>query len=55
MKTTLTLWRPAAFGDFLKKTPKRTWHGPGQSVKRCGKSSSLHPKKNFLLGGAGFL
>jgi len=21
----LTLWRPAAFGDFRKKTPKRTW------------------------------
>jgi len=21
----LTLWRPAAFGDFREKTPKRTW------------------------------
>jgi len=21
----LTLWCPAAFGDFQKKTPKRTW------------------------------
>jgi len=21
----LTLWRPAAFEDFRKKTPKRTW------------------------------
>jgi len=20
-----TLWRPAAFGDFWRKTPKRTW------------------------------
>jgi len=21
----LTHWRPATFGDFRKKTPKRTW------------------------------
>jgi len=28
---------------------------PGQSVKRHGKSSSLHLKKNFLVGGADFL
>jgi len=27
---------------------------PGRSVKRCGKCSSLHSKKNFLLGGCGF-
>jgi len=25
-------------------------YGPGRSVKRHGKSSSLHSKKNFLLG-----
>ena len=49
-----------------KKTPKRTWLCAGispllfglrtwSSVKRRGKSSSLHLKKNFLLRGAGFL
>jgi len=28
---------------------------PGKSLwQRCGKSSSLHSKKNFLLGGCGF-
>jgi len=27
---------------------------PGKSFKRCGKSSSLHSKKNFLLGECGF-
>ena len=27
---------------------------PGKSLKRRGKSSSLHSKKNFLLGGFGF-
>jgi len=27
---------------------------PGKSLKRRGKSSSLHSKKNFLLGGCGF-
>jgi len=26
---------------------------PGKSLKRCGKSSCLHSKKNFLLGGCG--
>ena len=31
-----------------------TDYGPGQSVTRHGKSSSLHSKKNFLLGGCGF-
>jgi len=30
-------------------------YGPSRSVKRRGKSSSLHLKKNFLLGGAFFL
>jgi len=29
-------------------------YGPGWSVKRRGKSSSLHSKKHFLLGGCGF-
>jgi len=28
---------------------------PGKSLKRHGKSSSLHSKKIFCLGGAGFL
>jgi len=27
---------------------------PGKSLKGRGKSSSLHSKKNFLLGNAGF-
>jgi len=30
-------------------------YSPGNSLKRRGKSSSLHLKKNFLLGDAGFL
>jgi len=30
-------------------------YGPGWSVKRRGKSSSLHSKKIFLVGGADFL
>jgi len=34
------------------------WSGmlyrPGKSLKRRGKSSRLHSKKNFLLGGCGF-
>jgi len=30
----LTLWRPAAFGDFRKKTPKRTWLCAGISPVR---------------------
>ena len=29
-------------------------YGPGRIVKRRDKSSSLHSKKNFLLGGCGF-
>jgi len=58
--TPLTLWRPAAFGDFRKKNAKThvALHGnisaPGQSVKRHGKSSSLHLKKIFLLWGCRF-
>ena len=27
-----------------------TGYGPGRSIKKCGKSSSLHSKKNFCLG-----
>jgi len=27
----LTLWHPGGFGDFWKKTPKRTWLGAGIS------------------------
>jgi len=61
----LTLWRPAAFGDFWKKTHLNArgfareflWscmlYRPGKSLKRR-KSSSLHSKKKFLLGGCGF-
>jgi len=62
----LTLRRPAAFGDFQKKHLNArgfawkylrccTGYGPVRSVKRRGKSSSLHSKKSFCLGGAGFL
>jgi len=31
-----------------------TGYGPGRRVKRCGKSSSLHSKKIFCLGGCVF-
>jgi len=62
----LTLWRPAAFGDFRKKRLNAcgfarqylrscTGYGPGRSVRRHGMSSSLHLKKIFCLGAAGFL
>ena len=57
----LTLWHLAIFGDFLKKhrnTQGFAWeflqsckcYGPGRSVKRRCKSSSLHSKKNFGWG-----
>jgi len=61
----LTLWRPLGFGDFWKKKRLNArgfaweflWSGmlyrPGNSLKRRGKSSSLHSKKIFLLGGFG--
>jgi len=66
MPVNLTLWRPAAFGDFRKKhqnacgfaqgfLPFGKCHRPGRSVKRHGKSSSLHLKKNFCLGDVDFL
>jgi len=63
----LTLWCPLGFGDFRKKKRLNTrgfareffWsgmlYGPSKSLKRRGKSSSLHLKKFFLLGGTGFL
>jgi len=62
----LTLWRLVAFGDFRKKhrnargfVREFLWSGkcyrPSQSVKRCGKSSSLYSKNFFWLGGADFL
>jgi len=38
--------------EFL---PINKCYGPGRSVERRGKSSSLHSKKNFLVGGADFL
>ena len=68
MPQLLTLWHPAAFGDFRKKKKRRNargfvrellrsciGNGPGRSVNRRGKSSDLHSKKNFLLGDADFL
>jgi len=65
MAKILTLWCPAAFGDFRKKhlnargfaqeyLCSSTGYIPGRSVKRHGKSSGLHSKKNFLLGGWSF-
>ena len=61
----LTLRRPAAFGDFFKKclnargfVRNYLWsgsgYGPGQSIKRRGKSSSLYSKTIFFLWGCGF-
>jgi len=48
----LTLWHPAAFGVFEKKRRNTcgfareylrscSGHGPGRSVKRCGKGAGL--------------
>ena len=63
----LTLWNPGGFGDFQKKQRLNACgfareylrscmgYGPGQSVKRRGKSSSLHSKKIICLGSTGFL
>jgi len=67
--THLTLWRPAAFGDFRKQKRLNTrdfarvflWscmlYRPGKSLKRHGrsKSTSLHSKNFFCLGDAVFL
>ena len=57
----LTLWRPLGFGDFRKKhlnargfarefLRSGMLYSPGKSLKRRGKSSSLHSKKIFCLG-----
>jgi len=66
VKVKVTLWRPAAFGDFRKKKRLNArgfvqeylrsclGYGPGRNVKRRSKSSSLHSKKKFLVGGCGF-
>ena len=62
----LTLWGPDGFGDFRKYNRLNArgfvreflrsgmLYRPGKSLKRRGKSSSLHSKKFFLLGGCGF-
>ena len=55
----LTLWCPLGFGDFRKKHLNASGfareflqsgmlYRPGKSLKRHGKSSSLHSKKNFF-------
>jgi len=63
----LTLWGPLGFGDFWKKKRLNArgfaWefpqsgmlYRPGKCLKRRGKSSSLHSKNFFFLGGAVFL
>ena len=62
----LTLWRLAGFGNFRKKTTLNArgfareflrssmLYRPSKSLKRRGKTSSLHSKKFFLLGDAVF-
>jgi len=59
----LTLWLPAAFGDFRKKKRLNArgfareflrsgmLYRPGKSHKGRGKSSSLHSKKKFSAWG----
>jgi len=66
LKKNLTLWRPLGFGEFCKKKHLNArgyaleflrsgmLYRSGKSLKRCGKSSSLHPNKKFLLGRCGF-
>ena len=63
----LTLWRPLGFGDFRKKKRLNArgfaqkflrsgmLYRPGKSLKRPGKSSSVHLKNFVCLGVAGFL
>ena len=58
----LTFWRPTGFGDFRKKTRlnarnfarefirSSVLYRSGKSLKRHGKSSSLHSKKFFAWG-----
>jgi len=60
--STLTLWQLGGFGDFRKTKRLNTrgfaWeflrssmlYRLGKSLKRRGKSSSLHLKKIFCLG-----
>ena len=61
----LTLWRPATCGNLKKKRLNARGfarefllsgmlYRPSKCLKRRGKSSSLHLKTNFLLGGWGF-
>jgi len=61
----LTLWHPVGFGDFRRKRLNARGFAreflrsgmldrPGKCLKRRGKSSSLHSKKFFLLGGCRF-
>jgi len=61
----LTHWHPAEKGNFQKKhrnargfAQEFLWssicYRPGQSLKRHGKSCSLHSKKHFLVGGCRF-
>jgi len=61
----LTLWRPLGFRDFRKKRRNALGfaqeflrfgmlYRPGKSLKRRGKSSSLHWKKIFFAWGCGF-
>jgi len=53
-KTKLKIWLNAR--DFAREYLRSCMgYGPGRSVKRRGKSSSLHSKKNFLPGVVGFL
>ena len=61
-----TLWRLLGFGDLQKKKRLNArgfvreflcsgmLYRLGKSLKRCDKPSSLHSKKNFLLGGCSF-
>ena len=64
--TQLTLWHPAGFGDFHAKTIRshvalRMRNSGAESsravqrLKRHSKSSSLHSKNFFCLGGVDFL
>jgi len=65
MHSSLALWRPLGFGDLKKKrlnargfAREFLWSGmlyrPDKSLKRHGKSSSLHSKQIFLLGDCRF-
>jgi len=58
----LTLWRPAGFGDFQKKTPKRMWlaqeflqsgmfYRPGLKVSKDAASLLVSTRKKFFAWG----